>query len=252
MGDSSAGVGREEGVTGPDVPDVPVAPIEAGGSFVATGAEADSSPSARRAALAPSAPARELGSTDLLLPQGASIDCTLETAIDSTLPGLATCVTPTDVFGASGRVVLLERGTQLVGQTHSDVQAGQSRLYVVWTTARTPDGVVVNLDSQGTDPLGRAGLPGKVERQWGERLGAAVMLSVIQGAIAAGIASQERSGSSSVVIDPTAPADVLTEALRQSAAVAPRIVKAQGGRIAILVERNIDFRSVYRLIHTST
>ena len=156
---------------------------------------------------------------------------------------------PHDVFGASGRVVLLERGTELVGETRSDVRAGQARLYVLWTTARTPSGVVVSLDSQGTDPLGRAGLPGKVKRQFGERFGAAVMLSVIQGAIAAVVASQEKPGSSSVVIDPTGPADILTQALQESAAMPPRIVKAQGDRIAILVERNIDFRSVYALAH---
>src|SRR5690606_5885765 len=33
-----------------------------------------------------------------LLAKGAVIDCTLETAIDSTLPGMTTCVTATDVW----------------------------------------------------------------------------------------------------------------------------------------------------------
>jgi type IV secretion system protein VirB10 len=225
----------------------PVAP-EAG-AFVPTAAGGTAPAVAVGTSFAASVSARRLSSLDFLLPEGASLDCTLETAIDSTLPGLATCVMPHDVFGASGRVVLLERGTQLVGHVRSDVRAGQARLYVLWTSARTPNGVVVNLDSQGTDPLGRAGLPGKVERQWRERFGAAVMLSVLQGAIAAAVASQEKPGNSSVVINPTGPADLLTQALQQSAAIPPRIVKAQGDRIAILVERNIDFRSVYRLIH---
>ena len=59
-----------------------------------------------------------LADQQLLLPQGAFIDCTLETAIDSSLPGLTTCVTATDTFGADGKVVLLERGTKLVGETN--------------------------------------------------------------------------------------------------------------------------------------
>ncbi len=227
------------------------AAVEGGAAAAHADAGAGADTSSASASLAPSVvpatAASELGSLDLTLTKGSSIDCTLETAIDSTLPGLATCVTATDVFGASGKVVLLERGTLLVGETRSDVRAGQARLFVLWTTARTPNGVVVNLDSQGTDSLGRAGLPGRVERQWGERFGAAVMLSVIEGAVAAGVASQEKPGSSSVVIDPTGASDVLTEALRQSAALAPKIVKAQGDRIAILVERDIDFRSVYTL-----
>ena len=60
----------------------------------------------------------------LLIPKGAFIDCTLETAIDSTLPGMTTCVTATDTFGADGTMVLLERGTKLVGETRGEVQQG--------------------------------------------------------------------------------------------------------------------------------
>lgn len=115
------------------------------------------------------------------MPKGWVLECTLETAIDSTLPGLTTCVMPLDVFGADGQVVLLPRGTQLVGETRGTVHQGQARIAVVWSEARTPDGVVVRLDSAGTDALGRAGLPGEVTRQFGERFGAAILLSVIEG-----------------------------------------------------------------------
>jgi type IV secretion system protein VirB10 len=55
--------------------------------------------------------AQVLPTQRLLLPKGAFIDCTLETAIDSTLPGMTTCVMATDTFGVDGEVVLLERGT---------------------------------------------------------------------------------------------------------------------------------------------
>ncbi len=87
----------------------------------------------------------------LLLPKGAFIDCTLETAIDSTLPGMTTCVTATDTFGVDGKVVLLERGTKLVGETRGQVQQGSARVFIIWTQARTPTGVVVPLESPGTD-----------------------------------------------------------------------------------------------------
>jgi type IV secretion system protein VirB10 len=176
-----------------------------------------------------------------LLPKGASLDCTLETAIDSTLPGMTTCVTAVDVFGADGQVVVLPRGTQLVGETRGSVRAGQARVQVLWTEARTPTGVVVALASPGTDPLGRAGLPGTVDRQFGERFGAAVLLSVIEGAISAAVASQER-GSGAVYITPNAVPEVMTELLRENASVPPRLVKAQGDRVAVLVARDINFR----------
>jgi type IV secretion system protein VirB10 len=177
-----------------------------------------------------------------VLPRGASLDCTLETAIDSTLQGLTTCVTAIDIFGADGRQVVLPRGTQLVGETHGTVRAGQARVQVIWTEARTPTGVIVALDSPGTDPLGRAGLPGQVDRQFGERFGAAVLLSVIDGALQAAVASQQSGGA--VYVSPSGAPSVMTELLKERAALPPRIVKAQGDRIAILVARTVDFRSV--------
>ncbi|MFI5353640.1 MAG: TrbI/VirB10 family protein, partial [Candidatus Binatales bacterium] len=65
----------------------------------------------------PATRARVLPAQRLLLPKGAFIDCTLETAIDSTLPGMTTCVTATDTFGVDGSTVLIERGSKLVGET---------------------------------------------------------------------------------------------------------------------------------------
>src|SRR6185436_11215600 len=76
--------------------------------------------------------ARVLPTRELLLAKGSFLDCTLETAIDSTLPGMTTCVTATDTFGTDGRIVLLERGTKLVGETRGQVQQGAARLFVLW------------------------------------------------------------------------------------------------------------------------
>ena len=100
---------------------------------------------------------------------------------------MTTCITATDTFSADGKVVLLERGTKLVGETRGQVQQGQARLFVLWTEARTPTGVVVPLDSPGTDELGRAGVSGEVQRHFWERFGAAILISVVNGAVQAGV-----------------------------------------------------------------
>ena len=198
-----------------------------------------------RPTVTPAVAASVLPTRRFLLAKGAFIDCTLETAIDSTLPGMTTCVTATDTFSADGSVVLLERGTKLVGETRGEVQQGTSRIFVLWTEARTPTGVVVPLSSPGTDELGRSGLPGEVNRHFWDRFGAAILLTVINGAVQGAVNSQNTSGS--VVVSPSTSTDVMTEVLKSTVSIPPTVTKAQGDRIQVFVARDVDFRSVYAL-----
>jgi type IV secretion system protein VirB10 len=193
--------------------------------------------------------AQVLPTERLLLPKGAFIDCTLETAIDSSLPGLTTCITATDTFGADGKVVLLERGTKLVGETRGEVQQGSARLFVLWTEARTSTGVVVPLASPGTDELGRSGLQGSVNRHFFERFGAAILISVIDGAIQSSV--QSKSGGGAVIYNPSASQDIMTGVLKSTINIPPTVTKHNGDRIQILVARDLDFRSVYELRSTN-
>jgi type IV secretion system protein VirB10 len=190
--------------------------------------------------------AQVLPTQRLLLPKGAFLDCTLETAIDSTLPGMTTCVMATDTFGVDGQVVLLERGTKLVGETRGQVQQGSARVFVLWNEARTPTGVIVPLASPGADELGRSGLPGQVDRHFWERFGAAMLVSVIDGGIQAAVQSS-RGNSGTVIVNPSGTQDVMTEVLKGTINIPPTVIKHQGDRIQILVARDLDFRSVYEL-----
>jgi type IV secretion system protein VirB10 len=188
--------------------------------------------------------AQTLPAQRLLLPKGAFIDCTLETAIDSSLPGMTTCILAADTFGADGKVVLLERGTKLIGETRGQVQQGTARVFVLWTEARTPAGVVVPLDSPGADELGRSGLPGEVNRHFWERFGAAMLISVVDGAVQT---AATRNSGGAVIVDPSASQGVMTEVLKGTVNIAPTVTKHNGDRIQVLVARDVDFRSVYEL-----
>lgn len=190
--------------------------------------------------------AQVLPTQRLLLPKGAFLDCTLETAIDSTLPGMTTCVMATDTFGVDGQVVLLERGTKLVGETRGQAQQGSARVFVLWDEARTPTGVIVPLASPGADELGRSGLPGSVDRHFWERFGAAMLVSILDGGIQAAVQSS-RGNSGTVVVNPSGTQDVMTEVLKGTINIPPTVVKHQGDRIQVLVARDLDFRSVYEL-----
>jgi type IV secretion system protein VirB10 len=193
----------------------------------------------------PAVHATVLPTQRLLLPKGSFVDCTLETAIDSTLPGMTTCITATDTFSADGSTVLMERGTKLVGETRGQVQQGSARVFVLWSEARTPTGVVIPLASPGTDELGRSGLSGKVNRHFFERFGAAILISVIGGAVQGAVQSGNNGGA--VIYNPSASQDVMTEVLKDTINIPPTVTKANGDRIQVLVARDLDFRSVYEL-----
>jgi type IV secretion system protein VirB10 len=209
----------------------------------------DIAPLLRRSVIT-STTASVLPTQQFLLPKGAFIDCTLETAIDSTLPGMTTCITATDTFGVDGHVILLERGTKLIGETRGQVQRGAARVFVLWTEARTPKGIIVPLDSPGTDELGRAGLAGQVDRHFWERFGAAILISTLDGAVQAAVQAQNRGGGA--VVYPSTSENVVTDVLKSTVDIPPTINKKNGDRIQIFVARDVDFRTVYELRTAST
>jgi len=233
---ATPGAGADMGSAAPPAP-----PMSAGG---------ETSLAVRlRPSITPAVAARILPTQRLLIPKGAFIDCTLETAINSSLPGMTTCVTATDTFGADGQVVLLERGTKLTGETAGTVQSGAARVFVLWTEARTPTGVVIPLSSPGTDELGRAGLTGRVNRHFWQRFGAAILITMIDGAVQGAAASQRSGGT--VIYSPSASQDITTEVLKSTVGITPTIEVQNGNRIQILVARDLDFRSVYELKPTT-
>ena len=117
--------------------------------------------------------------------------------------------------------------------------------YTFTGTLSTPTGVVVPLASPGTDQLGRSGVDGVVDRHFADRFGAAILISVIDGAIQG--ATQSRSQGGTVIYNPNIAKDVMTEVLKSTVNIPPSIRKQNGDRIQILVARDLDFRSVYEL-----
>ncbi|HZO23454.1 MAG TPA: type IV secretion system protein VirB10 [Steroidobacteraceae bacterium] len=221
------------------------APTEAAGSGNGPHSESELA-SLLRPDVAPPAQARYLSAPRFLLAKGTFIDCTLETAIDSTLPGMTACVTATDTFGADGKVVLLERGTKLIGETRGQVQQGAARVFVLWTEARTPAGIIVPLDSPGADELGRSGLSGEVNHHFWDRFGAAILISTLDGAVQAAVQSTSRN-SGTVIYNPATSEGIVTDVLKGTLNVAPTVTKENGERIQVFVARDLDFRPVYDL-----
>lgn len=187
------------------------------------------------------ASARRLPDRHLILTAGAAIPCLLQTAMDSATPGYVSCILPSDVYSESGSVVLMERGTRVLGEYQGGVQQGRNRLFVLWTRAVTPSGVTIGLASPAADALGRAGFDGTIDTHFWDRFGGALLLSLVDdGVYAAGQADGDRDAT-------RLPSEAAGVALQNTVEIPPTLRKSQGSEVSIFVARDLNFASVYRL-----
>ncbi|MCZ2203599.1 type IV secretion system protein VirB10 [Bartonella sp. A05] len=193
--------------------------------------------------------ARQLHNRDLIITQGTQLDCVLETKIITTQPGMTTCHLTRNVYSTSGRVVLLDRGSKVVGIYQSGIQQGQTRVFVQWVRVETPSGVIINLDSPGTGPLGESGIGGWVDEHFWKRFGGAIMVSIIGGS---GNWLKDKTSEKTNNLVPLpemqqGAQSVAMETLQNSINITPTLYKNQGERLNIFVARDLDFSDVYAL-----
>lgn len=179
---------------------------------------------------------------NFLITAGSQIPCVLQTALDSSQPGLASCMLPRSVFSDNGRVVLLEKGTKVLGEYRGGIQQGQNRLFVVWNRAVTPRGVSIALGSPSADALGRAGMPGQTETFFWKRFGGALLLSIVGDASNA--ATSRLSNVDEISRVPSSGAAV---ALENDLRIRPVLRARAGAEMTIFAARDFDFSNVYSL-----
>jgi len=190
---------------------------------------------------------KRLGNLECLALQGKMIDAQLETAINSDLPGQIRAVVSSPLYPEQGREPLVPPGSRLNGVYNSAVRKGQVRVFAIWNRLIRPDGVEITLDSAATDALGRAGLAGETDNHFAQIFGMSILLSIIgTGASTAGVSSDARYNS----------ADAYRHEVQQSfgrtadrvlepyANIPPTISVAQGERIKVFLNRDLDFCSL--------
>jgi type IV secretion system protein VirB10 len=195
----------------------------------------------RRGSTIGRARAARVGDRNFLILAGASIPCILQTAMDTGAPGYVTCLIPRDVYSDNGAVVLLEKGTRVLGEYRSGMRQGQKRLFVLWTRAVTPAGVAIAVASPATDPVGRAGFGGEIDTHFWDRFGGALLLSIVDDGAYAIAGRDSQYGTTRL------PSDAAGIALQGSVNIPPTLTKPQGAEVSILVAQDFDFSGVYGL-----
>lgn len=187
-------------------------------------------------------------SLDLMLLASTTIPCGQRTLIVSTNPGQTSCVVSKDVYSANGTTLLIERGSQVLGERSQPLQLGQELLPVLWNRIVTPRGVVIDINSLATDTLGASGLPVYVDEHWRKRFGSAILLSLISdlGQAAANKASNAE-GTIRLTTTANAGQDLAARALDKTINIPPTGYSLQGEAINIFVARDLDFGRVYEL-----
>lgn len=177
------------------------------------------------------ATAERMSDPGMTVGQGTIVPAVLETAIDTDLPGYVRASVTSDIRSFDGSRVLIPRFSRVIGQYKSGLQAGQTRVYIVWQRLVRPDGVTIALASPAIDFSGRTGLGGEVDSHFLKRFGSAALLSVVGGLTAIGNASVVLSGGQSAA----------SVAAQRDTQIPPTIRVPQGQPIRIFTARDLDF-----------
>ena len=174
--------------------------------------------------------------------QGTLIPAVLESALDSTRAGPVRALVSGDVRGFDGSRILIPRGSRLFGDYRADLQPGQNRALITWTRLVRPDGVAIAIGSPASDPLGRAGVRGKVNSHFLERFGAAILQSSLD--IGVNLASRLGNNNSPVIVALPGTTQALAQPLTQGAQIRPTLRVRQGTALSVFVARDLDFTAV--------
>jgi len=183
---------------------------------------------------------------EYIIAKGSFLSAILETKIDSSLKGMVSAILANDIYSMDGSILLLEKGSKITGQYTSQIKEGAERLMVIWDRIRTPNGIIIDLNSFGTDSLGGSGLNGYVNHQYSKRFGGAILLSILDDSLA--IASKrENNITNNIQNTQQQSRNIAEQALSNSINIAPVLYKNQGEYINIFIARDLDFSSVYKL-----
>lgn len=188
------------------------------------------------------------------LKRGSVIPATLISGINSDLPGRITAQVSQNVFdSATGHRLLIPQGTKLFGRYDSKVSFGQSRVLVVWTDIIFPNGSTLQIGGMaGTDAQGYSGFRDKVDRNWLQTFGAAILVAMIGTGIDMAIPQNQNAYGETNTAEDAARRNfaetfgrVADRTIQKNMDVQPTLEIRPGYKFNVLVDQDIVFPGVY-------
>ena len=176
--------------------------------------------------------------------QGTVVEASLETAIDSALPGPVVAMVTRPIWSFDGSQVLVPPGSRLFGQYSSDIALGQSRILMGWQRIVTPGGQTVQISAFGGDAQGRSGITGDVDSRFLQRFGGAALISLVSAVPAIAAASGGSEIEVQIGEDVTGNlVGATSTAIEQYATLPPVIRVPIGSAVTVIVDRDIELFS---------
>ena len=171
----------------------------------------------------------------------------MDTAINTDVAGPFQCHLSQAALSPTN-VTLMEQGTKVQGGYNSSVTQGQSRIVAVTANAITPNGVIVPLGGSIADETGASGVEGSVNNHWQERIGAALLLSLVDSAFSLAQTELQKAGSTNLNISTgSGVGGLASQILAKTIGIPPTITVDPGRTVLLWNQSIIDFGPSYRL-----
>lgn len=187
---------------------------------------------------------------ELEIKAGTVIPCVLINGINSDLPGNCIGQVTENIYdSATGKNVLIPKGSKVVGAYDNRIAYGQSRILAVWSKIVYPDGSTLMLENlSAADPSGYTGYKGQVNRHWNTLVSTALVVSLLGAGVDLATPStptrnndDEEVGSVLAENAGAAIAAAIAKVLERETDRAPTIKIKPGKRFILFVRQDIAF-----------
>ena len=113
--------------------------------------------------------------------------------IDTRATVTAVATVDRDVYGSSGRTVVIPRGTKIIGSVGG---GSTDRVGIAWKQLIRPDGVRFLFDGNSGDAMGRGGVPGNINNRYLQRYGFSLVPTLASAGLTVALGGQSAQSTS--------------------------------------------------------